>query len=52
VQKEYTSPLTADVGEDGVKMASAMDTVLGFTNLITGLTDHDTRTKLRHEMRT
>jgi hypothetical protein len=27
VQKEYASPLTADVGEDGVKMASAVDNV-------------------------
>jgi hypothetical protein len=52
VQKEYTSPLTADVGDNGMKMASVVDTVLGFTNLITALTDHDTRSKLRHEMRT
>jgi hypothetical protein len=31
VQKEYASPLTAAVGENGVKMASVVDTFEGFT---------------------
>jgi hypothetical protein len=37
VKKEYTSQLTADVGDNGMKMASVVDTVLGITNLITAL---------------
>ena len=35
-----------------MEMASVLDTVVGYTNLITALTDHDTRSKSRHEMRT
>jgi hypothetical protein len=35
-----------------MEMASVLDTVVGYTNLITALTDHDRRSKSRHEMRT
>ena len=50
--KEYTRPLTTDVGANGMEMASIVDAVVGYTNLITALTDHDIRSKSRHEMRT
>jgi hypothetical protein len=35
-----------------MEMASVVDTILGYTNLISALTDHGTRSKSRHEMRT
>ena len=40
--KEYTSPLTTDVGVNGMDVASDMNTVVEYTNLITPSTDHDT----------
>ena len=39
--KEYTSPLTRDVRVNSMEMASHVNTVVEYTNLITALTDHD-----------